>query len=405
MNRNLIKEENDPFTVEGIHYATGKNVRIEIENGIIGHIEESSGIEKKSSKVFISPGLIDNQLNGYQGIDFSDDSFTSEGMKIAIKSIWRDGVTTFLPTLITNSHPNLIRNFKVLAESLKDNSIAESIPGFHLEGPYLSTETGFFGCHPVSLLRKPSWDEFSEYQAAAGGKIIQVTIAPELEGAMDFIEKCTQNGIHVSLGHTNATKEQIYLAVEKGARSSTHLGNGCANFINRHKNPLWPQLANELLTPSIIADGHHLLPEEIEVFYKVKGPENLIITSDVNHLIGMPPGDYFYMGSAVTYTEDGLVKNTGLNCLAGASMPLKRGVETMMNYTGCTLGEAINLASRNVAKVYNLNDRGTLTPGKRADLILFEKEGNKLIIKSTYLGGKLVYQKNRTNELTNPLTQ
>ena len=150
-------------------------------------------------------------------------------------------------------------------------------------------------------------------------------------------------------------------------------------------------MANDLLTPSIIADGHHLPQEVIQVFYKVKGPHNLILTSDVNHLIGMPSGNYVYLGSEVVYTEDGLIKNPKLNCLAGASMPLRKGVETMMNYTGCSLGEAINFASQNVARINNLNDRGLLAPGKRADLILFEKEANKLLIKQTWLKGRLVF--------------
>jgi N-acetylglucosamine-6-phosphate deacetylase len=218
-----------------------------------------------------------------------------------------------------------------------------------------------------------------------------VTISPELEGAINFIRTCCESGVAISIGHTNASAEQINTAVENGARLSTHLGNGCANFINRHKNPIWPQLANDQLTPSIIADGHHLLPEEIKVFYKVKGPENLILTSDVNHLIGLAPGKYFYMGSEVIYTEDGVVRNAALNCLAGASLPVRKGIETMLDYTGCTLANAIKMASENVAKVYGLMDRGTLEPGKRADIILFEKKGNHIMIRETWVNGVRVY--------------
>jgi len=381
----------DPAILIGIHYETGKTVRIEISDGVIQGISELKKPEGKNANLFVAPGLIDNQTNGYAGIDFSHETFTPDGMRTAAKAIWRDGVTTFLPTLITNSHDNLVRNFKILSETLKDNILKDSIPGFHLEGPYLSTEAGFYGCHPVHHLRKPSWDEFTEYQKAAGGKIIQVTISPELDGAIEFIRLCKKTGVAISIGHTNASTEQIKLAVENGARLSTHLGNGCANLINRHNNPIWPQLANDMLTPSIIADGHHLLPEEIQVFYKVKGPDNLILTSDVNHLIGMPPGKYVYMGSEVIYTEDGLVKNEELNCLAGASLPLKKGVETMMSFTGCSLSNAIRMASGNVARIYGLEDRGSLSPGKRADIILFEKIGNQVIIKETWLNGKQVF--------------
>ena len=385
------KTKREHHVLRCVHYETGKLVIIEIADGIIQKISESEKRDQNDNKLIIAPGLIDNQINGYKGVDFSHETFTIEGLRNAANAIWKDGVTTFLPTFLTNSHENLIRNFKIISVSINDPVLLGCIPGFHLEGPYLSKEKGFYGCHPVHHLRKPSWAEFSEYQKAAGGKIIQVTLSPELEGAMDFIKLCRKSGIAISIGHTNASADQINLAVENGARLSTHLGNGCANLINRHRNPIWPQLANDQITPSIIADGHHLLPEEIQVFYKVKGPDNLILTSDVNHLIGLAPGKYVYMGSEVIYTEDGLVKNAELDCLAGASLPLKKGVETMMNFTGCSLGNAIKMASENVARIYNLEDRGSLAPGKRADIILFEKEGNQIKIKETYLSGELVF--------------
>jgi N-acetylglucosamine-6-phosphate deacetylase len=387
----MLSETNKNIVLSGIHYETGKKVRIEICDGLIYGISEIKNSGEQNSGLFLAPGLIDNQINGYAGIDFSDETFTPEGMVTAAKEIWKDGATSFLPTLITNSHENLIRNFKILSETLKVDILNDCIPGFHLEGPYLSKEKGFFGCHPFHYLRKPSWDEFTEYQKAAKGKIMQVTISPELEGAMEFIKLCKETGVAISIGHTNATTEQINKAVANGARLSTHLGNGCANLINRHKNPIWPQLANDLLTPSIIADGHHLSPEEMQVFYKVKGPDNMILTSDVNHLIGLTPGKYVYMGAEVIYTEDGLVKNPELDCLAGASLPLKKGVGTMMNFTGCSLANAINMASRNVAGIYGLVDRGTLDPGKRADIIMFEKKGNHIIIKETWVKGKRVF--------------
>lgn len=379
---------NEILTIKAIHYETGKPVRIEIRDKIIFKISETSG-PLQNKNLFVAPGLIDNQVNGYRGVDFSDAVLTTEKMVSAVAAIRSDGVTSFVPTVITNSHEVLLRNFRNLTEALKDNDVKDSVPGFHLEGPYISPEEGFYGCHPSAFIRKPSWDEFAQYQEAADGNIIQVTVAPEVEGCFDFIKLCTRSGVKVGIGHTNASADQINRAVDHGARLSTHLGNGCANLIDRHRNPLWPQLANDLLTPSIIADGHHLLPEEIRVFYKVKGAQNLILTSDVNHLIGMAPGKYVYFGSEVVYTEDGLVKNPVLNCLAGASMPLRTGVGNVMKYTGCSLGEAVYMASGNAARIYNLSDRGSLATGKRADLILFEMDGTKLTIKQTWIKGKI----------------
>jgi N-acetylglucosamine-6-phosphate deacetylase len=389
----MKKGNNDYSTIEGIHYETGKPVRIDIVDGLIRSINELSGSINNDKNLLVAPGLIDNQINGFAGVDFSGNNLSADGMIEATQAIWREGVTTFLPTLITNSNENLVKNLIILEEARRSNeSLGESIPGFHLEGPYISPDEGYRGCHPVKYIRKPSREEFLRYQQAAGGKIIQITLAPEIEGAMEFIRLCANDGIVVAIGHTNASAEQIGQAVENGARLSTHLGNGCANFIHRHKNPIWPQLANDRLTPSVIADGQHLLPEEIRVFYKVKGPGNIILTSDVIYLAGMAPGKYTFLESEVILTEDGMLLNPELNCLAGASFPLKKGVENIMNFTGCSLTNAINMASENVAGVYNLYDRGKLLPGKRADIIMFERTGNQLKVIKTLLKGKLVYQ-------------
>lgn len=378
----------DRLVVHGLHYETGKPVRIEIESGIIRSVEDVPDESVPAKGLCVAPGLIDNQVNGYVGVDFAGEQLSHDGIRVAAEALWKDGVTTFLPTLVSGSHEGLIRNLKVLTNASEDPHFKGCIPGFHLEGPYLSPEPGYCGCHPVQHLRKPSWEDFMEYQEAARGKIIQVTVAPELNGAVDFIRRCSENGIVVAIGHSNATADEIRLAVENGARLSTHLGNGCPNLIDRRRNPLWPQLANDLLTPSIIADGHHLTPEELRVFYKVKGPENLILTSDVTYLRGLAPGEYIYLGSKVMKTAEGLVMNQELQCLAGASLPLTTGVESMMQHAGCSLGEALNLAGRNVARVLAFADRGRLSEGKRADLILIEKKGNHLQIQQTYLNGR-----------------
>ncbi len=391
MNENRNIDQKGTSYVEAIHYVTGRPVRITIRDGLIHSISDMPDKAFSDISIYVAPGLIDNQINGYAGIDFSKADITAEEINKAAEAIWKDGVTTFLPTVITNSHEHLLLNFKSLSDSFTDENLRGSVPGFHLEGPYLSPEEGFYGTHPSAFVRKPDWNEFIEYQKAARGKIIQVTVAPELMGADLFIEECVRNGIIIALGHTNANAEKIKMAADRGARLSTHLGNGCANQLHRHNNHLWPQLAEDRLVPTIIADGHHLPKEVIQVFYKVKGSGNLILTSDVNYLIGLPPGTYKYLGADVVYTEDGLVKNVARNCLAGASQPLIRGVENIMDYTGCSLDEAIKMASGNVAEIYSLKDRGSLAPGLRADLILFSRMGKTLNIKQTYVKGVLVF--------------
>jgi N-acetylglucosamine-6-phosphate deacetylase len=289
--------------------------------------------------------------------------------------------------LITNSPQNLLRNFQILAASLQDSDVALSVPGFHLEGPYLSRVEGFRGCHSEEHLAEPDLDQFKLFLEAAGGKIAEVTLAPELPGAMELIRFCAAHGIHTAIGHSNAGSADIDAACENGTRLSTHLGNGCGNLIHRHFNPLWPQLANDRLTPTLIADGHHLLPEELKVFHKVKGSANLLLTSDITYLAGMPAGRYSFGGADVVLTADGRLRSAEQDCLAGATLPLLKGVENMMIHTGSSLGEAINMASKNVARFYSWQDRGELLPGKRADLLLLEQQGDRLVLRQSYVAG------------------
>ncbi|NOY96240.1 MAG: N-acetylglucosamine-6-phosphate deacetylase, partial [Chlorobi bacterium] len=190
----------------------------------------------------------------------------------------------------------------------------------------------------------------------------------------------------------NASTEIVDEAVENGAKTCTHLGNGCANSINRHNNPLWPQLSNDSLMISIICDGFHLRPEEIRTFFKVKGVDKTIVTSDVTKYAAMKPGIYKNIdGDDIELTVDGKVQYPAQKVLAGSASAINKGVAHIMEVTGCSLADAIQMASTNPAKLYGLTDRGTLEKGKRADLILFTIGDTELKIFKTYVKGKLVY--------------
>jgi N-acetylglucosamine-6-phosphate deacetylase len=180
--------------------------------------------------------------------------------------------------------------------------------------------------------------------------------------------------------------------VKNGVRISTHLGNGCANMINRHNNPFWPQLANDDLMISIICDGFHLLPEEIKVFYKVKGVDKTIITSDVTSYAALPPGQYkTQTGETIELTKEGKLHYPAQQVLYGSASPITKGIGYIMKVTGCSLADAIQMASTNPAKLYGLNDRGTLETGKRADLVLFTIDDFKVNIQKTMVKGELVF--------------
>lgn len=381
--------------IEGLSYLDKTPVAVEIMDGKIVSVQRIVRLSDVSRPVYIAPGLIDNQVNGFAGVSFgfAGGELTKEGIVKATQELWKKGITSYLPTLTTNSQETLLKNFAILAASINDEALRGAIAGYHLEGPYISPEDGYRGAHPLKHVRKPDWNEFMQLYEASGRNILTVTLAPEVDGAMEFIRNCEALGVVVALGHHNAPQAVIDQAVLNGAKIATHLGNGCANMINRHLNPLWPQLSNDGLMISIICDGFHLRDEEMNVFYKVKGVEKTIITSDVTRFAALPAGEYLNEeGETIELTREGMLRYPAQNVLYGSASPLSVGVIRMMNATGCTLGEAIRMASSNPAQLYGLTDRGSIEPGKRADLILFTLGERELNIERTYVAGKLVYQ-------------
>lgn len=385
--------------IEGLSYLDGKPVSIVVKDGKIEEVNRIAELPSGIKRFYIAPGMIDNQVNGFMGVSFLSETggdLTLADVKKATQALWERGVTTYLATLTSNTNEELLNIFTKLGKYRNDKSLLGSIAGFHLEGPYISPVEGYRGAHTLQFIRNPDWKEFMQYYEASGNSILTVTIAPELDGAMEFIRKCTEKGIVVALGHHNANAEVINKAVDNGAKISTHLGNGCANLINRHLNPLWPQLSNDKLSISIICDGFHLNPQEIRVFYKVKGTHNTIVTSDVTEFAGMPPGIYkIFDGAEIELKADGELSYPAQKVLYGSASAMDKGVRHIMNVTGCSLADAIKMSSTNPAKLYNLNDRGTIEKGKRADLILFELGDTKLEIKKTFVNGKLVFDSSK----------
>ncbi len=375
--------------IEGILYTNHKPVSIEISDGKIIRIKQGQK-STDGPQLIIAPGLVDIQINGYNGIDFSDPDLTAEDLNKIVTGLWEIGVTTILPTVITNDHEYIRGSFKALSDALTDPMVSMSVPGFHLEGPYISPEKGFRGAHPEKYIRLPDLQEFKQYQEAANNMIRLITVAPELDGSISLIRYCTDNDVVVSLGHHNGTAEEITEAVDAGASLSTHLGNGCANVIHRHNNPIWPQLAEDRLSASIITDGFHLNQEEVRTFYKVKGDELTILVSDAVDLAGLPPGEYTKWGETIVLTPD-VVKFPAENVLAGAASTISKCVGNMMRFTCCSLESAINMASRNPARLMGLDDIGEIQEGKRADLILFTQEGSEIEIHQTFVNGELVF--------------
>lgn len=393
-----VSAQMQPEWVYGRLYLDHAPVAVRMEKGMIVSVDRIDSLPEGDPGLIIAPGFVDNQVNGYAGVSFvfGGGDLTPEGILIATQALWKEGVTTYLPTLTTNDKSILIKNFGILASSIDNPVLRGSIPGFHLEGPFISPEDGYRGAHPLEFVRKPDWNEFLEYQQAANGRILQLTLAPEMEGALALIDSCRENNIVVALGHHNAPADVITQAIDRGARIATHLGNGAANTINRHRNPFWPQLADDRLMISIIGDGFHLLPEQIRVFWKVKGTPNTILTSDVTHFAGLHPGEYQTSeGVTIELTPEGMLRYPAQNVLYGSASPVSKGVGHVMKVTGCSLAEAVQMASTNPARLYHLHDRGEIRPGMRADLVLFRMDDFKVQVEKTLVRGVVVYEKDK----------
>jgi N-acetylglucosamine-6-phosphate deacetylase len=364
----------------------GGSAEIEISEGTITSLAIGPG---DPALPFASPGFVDIQINGFAGVDFSSPTLEPEEAAGVVPALLATGVTTFYPTLITNTPEAIIRNLRVLELARKSNPrFARAVPGYHLEGPYLSPGPAH-GAHDPRWMKAPDWDEFLAFQEAAGGRVRIVTIAPELPGGLDFIRRARESGVVVSLGHTDGTAEHIHRAAEAGAMLNTHLGNGLGQFIDRHKAPFWAQLADDRLSASLICDGFHLPPELVEVIVRVKGVGRLILITDAIHAAGMPPGKYSLVGVPVRLLPTGQVVREDRGSLAGSSVAMNRAVCVFQDFGRVSLVEAIAAATRNPARL--LRDPAIcseMAVGQPANLVIFRLQPEQLAIESVILGGE-----------------
>lgn len=347
---------------------------------------------EKADGVFISPGLVDIQLNGFSGVNFSNPNLTPEEVIGVLPSLWETGTTTFCPTLITNSHEGLLDSIRVLEQARQiDSTFALAVPCYHLEGPYLSPLESR-GAHEPGLMRDPDWNEFTELQMAAGGRIGIITIAPELPGALEFIRQAKAFHVVVAISHTDAAPEQIHRAVDAGATLSTHWGNGCPEYIHRHNNTLWAQLAIEFLSASLICDGFHLPPDVVKVAARMKGIGKCILVTDATHVANLSPGRYSLLGTEIELLPSGQVVTVDGRCMAGSSVTMNRAVALFMQFAQVPLHYAIRAATRNPADLIRRGEICShIAQGQPANLVLFAFEKEGLQIETVISGGRNVY--------------
>jgi N-acetylglucosamine-6-phosphate deacetylase len=364
---------------------------------------------------YICPGFIDLQVNGYAGIDYSGTGLDgmpqgAEGaipqapphpaggaVEQVVRAIAASGTTRHLATIITAPRSRITANCAAIAAAVRKSPLVKTaILGIHIEGPFISPLDGPRGAHDAKHVRNPDWNEFSAWQAAAEGLIRIVTLAPETEGALAFIEKLAATGVVAAIGHTGASPERIRDAIAAGAQLSTHLGNGSHAVLPRLKNYLWEQLGADELSASIIADGFHLPDAVMRSFARAKGLDRLILVSDVAFLAGSTPGIRPWGDIAVEVHADGHLSLAGTEFLAGAGHLLNRDIARFMTATGTSLAEATMLCLRNPARLLGLPpSAATFVPGTPACIVLFRHRAGaaQLDIDTCVVAGEELYRR------------
>jgi len=354
-------------------FDNGQFVRIRFQGDRIGQVEPvEPRSEPEAGCPWVAPGLVDLQVNGYGGQEFSAPDLTVEKVRQIALAMDRFGVVRFCPTITTNSREVIEHALRTIAQACRQlPEVRQRVAGVHLEGPYISPQDGARGAHPLAHCRAPDWREFQRFQKAAEGRVRLLTLSPEYEGSEEFIRQVSASGVVVSIGHTAASPEQIHRAAEAGARMSTHLGNGCHPVLPRHRNYLWAQLADDRLTAGLIGDGFHLPPDVLKCLLRAKGLERCVLVSDLSGMAGLPPGRYSTNLCELEILPTGKMVLAGQQeLLAGATLPVGEGVANGMRFAGLDLAQAIRLATAGPREVLGL-DPISLTPGSRADLVVF----------------------------------
>jgi N-acetylglucosamine-6-phosphate deacetylase len=252
-----------------------------------------------------------------------------------------------LATLITDSPEALEAKFQALEDCRRQDPLAhDCIVGYHLEGPFLSAEPGYRGAHAPQWMRDPNWDTFARLQAAAQGAIRLVTLAPERAGSAAFIRKAVRSGVRISLGHTNASNDDISAAIAEGATLCTHVGNGCPEMLHRHENVVHRLLSRDELTACFIPDGIHLPPHVLRNLFRAKPPGKVILTTDAMAAAGAAPGRFTLGALEVEVGADAVVRLPGATQFAGSALTLDQGVANAALWLGIPWEEAAKLASR-----------------------------------------------------------
>ncbi len=332
----------------------------------------------------IAPGYVDLHIHGSAGYDVMDD--TAAALPAIEQLLARHGVTSYFPTTVTAPMDRTLRALERLADAIEkrertngDGKIRALPLGIHLEGPFISHARR--GVHPPENLLAPTVALFERFWQAARGRIRMMTIAPELEGALEVIAEAARRGVCVSLGHSDADFAAAERGIAAGARHATHTFNAMRPLDHRSPGILGAVLTDRRMSADIIADGVHLDPAIVKLFADAKGAAQTVLITDAISATGMPEGRY-RLGSFEVDVRDGKCMVDGK--LAGSVLTMDRAVRNLARFAEWDLPRAVAAASQNPAQVARIANKGVLAVGADADFVVLNSEGEVL---RTFVGG------------------
>ena len=371
-----------------------KDLAVYIENGKVVAVKKDEGegeyISIDAKGMYTSPGFIDMHVHGGGDSDFLD--CTVEDFLTPAKMHLNHGTTSIVPTTLSGKTDELLKMFDVYREAKKKNSDGAEFLGLHLEGPYFSPEQ--CGAQDPSFVRLPDEDEYKKILDSTDD-IIRWSAAPELEGALKFGDYVSKRNILCSIGHSNATYEQVKEAFEHGFTHITHLYS-CMSTVHRvnayrHAGVLESAYLIDDMTVEIIADGVHLPESLLKYVCKFKGTEKTALVTDAMRGAGMPDG-LSILGSRKNgqqvVIEDNVAKLMDKSAFAGSVATCDRLVKNMITLAGCSMCDAVKMMSLVPAKILKVdNKKGKIVKGYDADIIIFDENIN---IKYVFVNGKLI---------------
>lgn len=331
---------------------------------------------------YLLPGFIDMHIHGSVRCDAMDAS--DEGLHTMAASLLREGTTSFLATTMTQSPENIEAALAVLGDFKPTLQEAEMV-GVHLEGPFVSKKRA--GAQPLEHITPLDMALFRKWQQLSGHRIKEITIAPEEPGGMEAVKALHADGVVVSIGHSDATFDEVVEAVELGVSQGTHLYNQMRPFHHREPGVIGATWLLPEIKAELIADFIHSHPKAVLMAYKMKTAAGIILITDAMRAKGMPYGDYDLGGQLVHVTETGAHLPNG--SLAGSVLTMDQAVRNMHQATNCSLEELVQMSSFNAAQQLQMTNKGRLVEQADADAVLLDE---RLTLVQTVKAGNIVYE-------------